>query len=317
VAGKKVRMSLAFDRDFVPRHGEAVEITPGVRRMTAANEGPFTFRGTNTFLIGRATLAVLDPGPDDPPHIDALMREIGGATVSHILLSHSHRDHSDGVALLKDRTGAPVFAALKTPQADDETGQRLDASANLGVTPDRALRDGDQIESSDYRLEAIATPGHASDHLAFALAGTDILFSGDHVMGWQTTIVAPPDGSMRDYMASLDRLLARPERTYLPAHGGAIPNGPAHVRGLKAHRLMREAAILEALRKGDRTIPEIVARVYGGLDPALAGAAALSTLAHLEHLIARGAAESDVPPTLDARYGLSDTAPAVSVPGSG
>ena len=310
-------MALTFDRDFNPRHGEAVEVAPGIRRVTAANEGPFTFRGTNTFLIGRTAVAVLDPGPEDPSHVDALMRAIGGAKVAHILLSHSHRDHSDGVAFLKEHTGAPVFAALRTPRAHDEGGQRLDAGANLGLTPDHELCDGDQIESSDYRLEAIATPGHASDHITFAFAGTDILFSGDHVMGWSTTIVAPPDGSMHDYMASLDRLLARPERTYLAAHGGPIPDGPAYVRALKAHRLMREAAILEALRKGDRTIPEIVARVYGGLDSALTGAAVLSTLAHLEHLIARGAAEADGPPTRDGRYRLSDTAPAASAPGSG
>jgi glyoxylase-like metal-dependent hydrolase (beta-lactamase superfamily II) len=311
-------MSLAFDRDFAPRHGEAVEVARGIRRVTAANESPFTFRGTNTFLIGRTTLAVLDPGPADPSHIAALMRAIGDAKVVHILLSHSHRDHSDGVALLKERTGAPIFAALRKPRSDeDDASPSLDAKVNLGLLPDRVLRDGDTVEASDYRLEAIATPGHASDHIAFALAGTDILFSGDHVMGWSTTIVAPPDGSMRDYLASLDRLLARPQQIYLPAHGGPIHNGPAYARGLKAHRLMREAAILEALRKGDRTIPELVARVYGGLDPALTGAAALSTLAHLEHLTAGGAVLSEEPPALNGRYRLSDTAPAASVPGSG
>jgi len=310
-------MTLTFDRNFEPRHGEALEIAPGIRRVTAANEGPYTFRGTNTFLIGRKRLAVLDPGPDDPKHIDALMRAIGDANVAHILLSHSHRDHSDAVPLLRERTGAPVVAAvLKTPSGDP-TNLRLDAGPNAGLTPDIQLSDGELIETPGYCLEAVATPGHASDHLAFALVGTDILFSGDHVMGWSTTVVAPPDGSMGDYIASLNRLLARAEQTYLPAHGGSIRDAAAFARGLKTHRLMREAAVLNALRNGDKTIPELVARVYGGLDPGLAGAAALSTLAHLEHLVARGMVTSDGPPTLAGSYRLSDTAPAPSVPGSG
>lgn len=298
-------MSLAFDRDFEPRHGEPVEVAPGIRRVTASNEGPYTFRGTNTFLIGRQTLAVLDPGPADPAHIEALMRTIGQARVAHILLSHSHRDHSDAVPLLKERTGALVLAAPQTSPSANDSALRLDAGANTGMSPDRLLDDGELIETADYRLETVATPGHASDHVAFALAGTDILFSGDHVMGWSTTIVAPPDGSMGDYMASLDRLLARPERLYLPAHGGQIRDAAAYVRGLKAHRLMREAAVLDALRRGDKTIPQLVARVYGGLDPGLAGAAALSTLAHLEHLMARGAVASNGPPTLGRDYWIT------------
>jgi glyoxylase-like metal-dependent hydrolase (beta-lactamase superfamily II) len=310
-------MSLAFDRDFEPRHGEAVEVAPGVRRVTAANEGPFTFRGTNTFLIGGKTLAVLDPGPADPQHIKALMRAIGAADVTHILLSHSHRDHSDAVPLIKERTGAPVLATAQKPATGSAQNLRLDAGANTGISVDKVIGDGESIKTPDYRLEAIATPGHASDHMTFALAGSDILFSGDHVMGWSTTVVAPPDGSMSDYLASLDRLLTRPEQTYLPAHGGPIRNASAYVRRLKAHRLMREAAIVDALRKGAKTLPDLVARVYGQLDPGLSGAAALSTLAHLEHLIARGAVKSDSPPTLDGSYRLSDTAPAASLPGSG
>jgi glyoxylase-like metal-dependent hydrolase (beta-lactamase superfamily II) len=185
------------------------------------------------------------------------------------------------------------------------------------MSPDTLLDDGELIETADYRLKTVATPGHASDHVAFALAGTEILFSGDHVMGWSTTIVAPPDGSMGDYMASLDRLLARPEQTYFPAHGGPIRDAAAYVRGLKAHRLMREAAIIDALRNGAKAIPDLVMRVYGGLDPSLAGAAALSTLAHLEHLMARGAVMSDGPPVPGQHYRLSDTALAASVPGSG
>lgn len=293
-------MPLAFDRDFEPKHGEAIEVAPGVHRVTAANENPFTFRGTNTFLIGGTTLAILDPGPADPAHLETVTRAIGSASVAHILLTHSHHDHSAAVPLLKERTGAPVLAA-----------------GAHGSLADKQLRDGEIVETADYRLEVLATPGHASDHLAFALAGAGILFSGDHVMGWSTTIVAPPDGSMGDYMASLDRLLVRPERLYLPAHGGPIRDGPTYVRGLKAHRLMREAAILDGLWRGDKTVAELVARVYGGLDPSLTVAASLSTLAHLEYLVARGAVAADGPPALDRRYWLSDAASAASVPGSG
>ena len=305
-------MAPAFDRDFDPRHGEAAEVAPGVRRVTAANAGPFTFRGTNTFLIGRRALAVLDPGPADPTHVEAVMRAIGDAKVAHILVSHTHRDHSPAARLIRAETGAPVLAAgphraARTPHPDEET--QLDAAGDLEFSPDIALQHGTILEDEDYRLEAVATPGHTANHLAFALLGRGLVFTGDHVMGWSTTVVAPPEGSMADYMASLDRLLARPESRYLPAHGGAVADGPAHVRALKAHRRMREAAILEGLRRGDRTIAELVERVYRGLDPRLAPAASLSTLAHLEDLVRRGAAAADGPPTLSARYW-----PAVAIP---
>jgi len=306
-------MALAFDRDFDPRHGEAVEVAPGVRRVTAANAGPFTFGGTNTFLIGRRALAVLDPGPADPAHVEAVMRAIGGAKVGHILVSHTHRDHSPAARLIRAETGAPVLAAgphraARAPHPGEET--QLDAAGDLEFSPDIALQHGAILEEEDYRLEAVATPGHTVNHLAFALLGRDLIFTGDHVMGWSTTVVAPPEGSMADYMASLDRLLARPESRYLPAHGGAIADGPAHVRALKAHRRMREAAILQGLRRGDRTIAELVERVYRGLDPRLAPAASLSTLAHLEDLVRRGAAAADGPPTLSARYWPAAAIPA-------
>jgi len=299
-------MALVFDRDFEPLHGEAIEVAPGVRRVTAANEGPFTFRGTNTYLIGTSDLTVLDPGPADPKHLEAVMRAVGTARVAKILVSHAHHDHTAAAPLLKERTGAPVFAGSSRRSALLEAEPlRLDAEADTGFAPDRILRDGDIIEGQDYRLEALATPGHASDHLTFALAGTNILFSGDHVMGWSTSVVAPPDGSMADYMASLHRLLHRPEDLYLPAHGGPVRDAHEYVRELKAHRLEREAAILSALRDGKATIPELVAKVYVALDPRLGGAAGLSTLAHLENLVVRGLVNSDGPPALDRRYWLA------------
>ena len=298
-------MALEFDRNFDPRHGEAVEVAPGVRRVTAPNAGPFTFHGTNTHLIGEGEIAVLDPGPDDPAHVEAILRAVDSARVAHILVSHTHRDHSPAARPLQARTGAPILAAGPHRAARElRPGEsaRLDAGADLGFSPDETLADGAIAEGAGYRLEAIATPGHTANHLAFGLLGRDLIFSGDHVMGWSTTIVAPPDGSMADYMRSLDRLLARPERRYLPAHGGEIADGPRTVRALKAHRDMREAAIIERLRAGDRTLPELVEHIYVGLDPRLAPAAALSALAHLEDLFARGIVASDGPPTLAGRY---------------
>jgi glyoxylase-like metal-dependent hydrolase (beta-lactamase superfamily II) len=308
------RVALDFNREFAPPIGRPVDVAPGIRRVTAGNPSPFTFRGTNTFLIGADSLAVLDPGPADPTHVAALMAAIGGASVAHILVSHTHRDHSPAARLLQAETGAPILAAgphrpARPPQPGEEV--RLDAGGDAAFAPDIALADGATIEGDGYRLEAIATPGHAANHLVFAWPERALLFSGDHVMGWATTSVAPPDGSMTDYMASLDRLLARPERLYLPAHGPEIADGPAFTRALRTHRKMREAAIVEALRRGDRAVPEIVKRVYAGLDPALMRAAGLSTLAHLEDLFARGLVAADGPPTLAARYWLADAMPPV------
>lgn len=313
-------MALQFNLDFDPPIGEPVAVAPGMRRVTAGNAGPFTFRGTNTFLIGQDTLAVLDPGPADAAHIDALLAAIGGARVAQILVTHTHRDHSPGARLLKERTGAPVLAAgPHRPARPAREGEQalLDAAGDFDFMPDEALADGATVEGDGYRLTAITTPGHTANHLAFAWPDAGLVFSGDHVMGWSTTIVAPPDGSMADYMTSLDKLAARAERLYLPAHGAEIPNGPEYVRALRTHRKMREAAILDGLKRGDRTIPELVARVYSGLDPRLSGAAGLSALAHLEDLVVRGVVAADGPPALSSRYRPADAMPEPAAPGSG
>ena len=296
-------MALVFDRDFAPRHGEAVEVAPDVRRVTAPNAGPYTFGGTNTFLIGEGDLVVLDPGPDQPAHIDALLRAIGNAKVAAILVTHSHYDHSQAAPHLKTLTGATILAArrraltaaiAKTPAIDDGN--------DLGFVPDDFLADGAIVEGPSYRLETVATPGHASDHLAFALPDQSLLFSGDHVMGWGTTMIAPPDGEMAEYMDSLARLLGRPETFYLPAHGGAIPDAHSYVRALISHRKMRERAILDGLNKGDASVADLVARIYPRLAEELRQAAALSTLAHLDHLVARGLVATDGAAGLDSRY---------------
>lgn len=306
-------MTLILNRDFEPRTGEAVAVASGVRRVTAGNSGPFTFRGTNTFLIGEEEIAILDPGPDDPAHIDAIARAIGDAEVTAILVTHTHRDHSPAARTLQKRFPAPLYAiGPHRPARPPRPGEALhvEASADVGFLPDVTLAEGAVVAVGGLRLETVATPGHTANHAAFALPDQDILFSGDHVMGWSTTVVAPPDGSMADYMASLERLLARPETLYLPAHGPAITDAHGHVRALQAHRRAREAAILRELRHGERSVAELVERIYGGLDPTLAPAAALSVFAHLEDLVARAMAATAGEPTLSGRYRAADVTPA-------
>jgi glyoxylase-like metal-dependent hydrolase (beta-lactamase superfamily II) len=301
-------MALKFNRTFDPQYGEAVDVAPNVRRLTAANSGPFTFTGTNSFIIGAGRVAILDPGPDDPGHVRALLDAVAGERVEAILVSHTHRDHSPGARHLREATGALVLAAgphvAARPLQAGEVN-RLDASADHDFSPDEVLADGAQFTIGDVTLEAVATPGHTANHLAFALPEAGILFSGDHVMAWSTTVVAPPDGAMGDYMASLERLLERDERLYLPAHGGAVSDPARYVRGLKAHRKMRERAILERLQKGDRTIAGIVQNIYRDVDPKLHGAAALSVFAHLEELVARRHVVTNATIRLDGEFSLS------------
>ncbi|MDR3493702.1 MAG: MBL fold metallo-hydrolase [Ancalomicrobiaceae bacterium] len=297
-----------FDLSFEPRYGEAVSLSPLVRRVTANNPGPFTFHGTNSYLVGSRQLAVIDPGPLDAAHLDALLHAIGDAEVVAILVTHTHRDHSPLAARMALKTGAPTLAeGPHRPARAVAIGETLplDGSGDTGFRPDRLLADGEVVVGDGWHLTAIATPGHAANHLAFALEEEQALFSGDHVMSWSTTIVAPPDGSMVDYMASLDRLLAREEERYYPGHGNPLNSAQRFVAGLRMHRLGRETAILDRLAAGDETIPDMVRAIYVGLDEKLFGAAGLSVLAHLEDLVARGIVTSDAVPGVSARYHLA------------
>jgi glyoxylase-like metal-dependent hydrolase (beta-lactamase superfamily II) len=291
---------LAFERDFDVPYGSPEQVSGLVRRIVCRNPGPFTFTGTNTYVVGRGEVAIIDPGPDDDAHFDALKAAVGGEAVSHILVTHSHHDHSSLAPRLKALTGAPVLAYGRAAKADEDSGQALDAGFDLAFRPDLILRHGDVITGKDWSLTALHTPGHTSDHLALALEQESALFSGDHVMAWSTSIVAPPDGSMADYFASLRLLLDRGEEVYWPGHGGPSRTPQRFVRALIAHRQMREAAILARIRQGDRTVPDIVRAVYRDLDPRLHGAAALSALAHVEHLIAQGQVACDGPASLAA-----------------
>jgi glyoxylase-like metal-dependent hydrolase (beta-lactamase superfamily II) len=296
---------LEFDRTFEPRYGEAVEIAQNVRRLTAGNPGPFTFTGTNSYIVGKDRLAVIDPGPEDENHLGALMKAIAGRPVSHILVSHTHRDHSPLSARLKELTGAPLAAeGPHRPARRLQKGETtpLDSGGDTDFRPDIVLRDGEAVEGDGWALRAVHTPGHTANHMAFSLEGTGILFSADHVMAWSTTVVAPPDGSMKDYMASLDKLLERDDRIFFPGHGGPVMAPRPFLRGLKAHRKMRERAILERIAAGDRSIPVIVRAIYRDTDPRLHGAAGLSVLAHIEDLVSRGIVEAETSMGLDGLY---------------
>lgn len=294
-----------FDTQFEPHYGTAVPVAPDVVRLTVNNPSPFTFHGTNSYIVGRDTLAVIDPGPEDDAHYRALTKAIAGRPVSHIFVSHTHKDHSPLAARLKADTGAAIVAeGGHRPARPLHIGEvnPLDASADTEFRADLIAADGSLVEGDGWTIRTIHTPGHTANHVVFALEGTDIVFSADHVMAWATSIVAPPDGAMADYMASLDKMQERDDGLYLPGHGGALHKPKSFVRALKTHRLLRERAIRERIVKGDRTIPDMVKVIYRDTNPALHRAAGLSVLAHLEDLVARGVVQTEGNAAIDGIY---------------
>jgi glyoxylase-like metal-dependent hydrolase (beta-lactamase superfamily II) len=299
---------IPFNRALALAPGQVEEVAPGVRRLLCDNPSPFTFKGTMSYIVGRGQVAIIDPGPDDAAHIDRLLEAVRNETVTHVVVTHTHRDHSPGAARVQAATGAATFGEGPHRAARPlHVGEapRLDASNDVDFRPDHALADGEVVSGQGFTLEAIATPGHTANHMAFALREQNLVFSGDHVMGWSTSIVAPPDGAMSDYMASLGKLARRDESVYLPGHGDIIRDAPRFVQSYIRHRQGREASILHRLGKGAADIPTLVRAIYIGLDPRLVRAAGLSVLAHLEDLVARGRVATEGAPSIAGIYRIA------------
>jgi glyoxylase-like metal-dependent hydrolase (beta-lactamase superfamily II) len=282
-------------------YGEPRELAPDVFRIVANNPSPFTYKGTNTYLMGSRSVALIDPGPADPVHLAAILKAIGSRRLTHVVITHTHRDHTDGLPALLAATGAKTAgfgrraAARGTRSTSPSGGEFVDRD----FVPDVPLADGEMLEGDGWAIAAIHTPGHAPDHLCFALAGTKVLFSGDHVMGWNTSVVAPPEGSMGAYIRSLELLTQRSDGVYFPGHGGQVEDPQRLVKAFLLHRRMREQAVLECIREGDNTARAIMPIIYRGLDPKLRNAATLSVLAHVEHLVERGLVRCDSPLSVD------------------
>ncbi len=278
-------VKIPFIREMEVEHGACAQLSPLIRRVVAPNPGPFTFKGTNTYIIGaHDEVAVIDPGPLLAEHVDALLRAIGDARVSHILITHTHNDHSPAAAPLKEKTGAATYAFGPHGSGRAQAGPALEEGGDRNFMPDQRVKHGDLISGKDWEIECVFTPGHTSNHMCFALRQEKILFTGDHVMGWSTSVVVPPDGHMGVYMNSLDLLLARDDQIYWPAHGEAVHKPKELVRAFITHRKQREASIIACLEKGMTNIGEMVAEIYQDTDKSLHPAAAMSMLAHLQHM---------------------------------
>jgi glyoxylase-like metal-dependent hydrolase (beta-lactamase superfamily II) len=270
-------------------YGVPSEMAPGVARLVAGNASALTFKGTNTYLVGTKTLAVIDPGPADADHLAAIVAAAAGRPITHILITHAHRDHVDGLAALQAATGAKTYGFRRGALAGAESAEPEDSEyVNQSYVPDVHVEGGARIDGGEWELHALHTPGHAPDHLCFALKGRGVVFSGDHVMAWNTSVIAPPEGRMSDYLRSLELLLARDNEMLLPGHGGRIMESRRIVKAYLLHRRWREQAILEAVRNGTNTVRKLLPLIYRDLPEEVLGAAALSLQAHIEHLAERG-----------------------------
>ena len=296
-------MSIPFVRDVEFEYGVVDQISPLIRRVICENPGGFTFHGTGTYIVGQGEVAVIDPGPLDDDHIAALERAVEGETVTHILITHTHRDHSPAAAPFKKSTGAPTYGY--GPHGGDRGGPKVEEGGDYEFVPDQEIKDGDVIKGNGWTFEAIHTPGHTSNHICFALREENAIFSGDHVMGWSTSVISPPDGNMADYMNSLSKMLTRDEEIYWPTHGPAITDPKTHVEAFIAHRNGREDAIMECIREGCNTIPEMVEVMYADVDRRLHRAAGRSVFAHLLHMAEMGRVTTDGTPSPDGTYAVS------------
>ena len=293
-------MAIPFIREFEPHYGERVAVTPLISRIVANNPGPFTFKGTGVYIIGDKDVAVIDPGPDLSEHVEALKRALSGKRVTHILVTHCHNDHSPAAKPLKEWSGAKTYAFGPHGRTRDEFEAKVEAGGDMDFMPDIRVKDGEIIEGNGFTFECVHTPGHTSNHMCFALKEENALFTGDHVMGWSTTVVTPPDGDMAEYMASVKKLQARDDKTLYPTHGAPVSEPKPFLAAYLEHRYERERQVLQSIRDGLDMIPAMVARMYADVDKKLHPAASRSVLAHLIQLENEGRVKHD-----GARYRLA------------
>jgi len=290
------RRTLDFD------YGTVAQLGPGIRRVIAENPSPFTFHGTGTYIIGTGNVAVIDPGPADAKHIGAILDALAGERISHILVTHTHMDHSPGCRILKEHCDAPTYAYGPHGAGKIEQGVPVEEGGDMEFQPDELARDGDIITGGDWSIECVYTPGHTSNHLCYQLREASALFTGDHVMGWSTSIISPPDGDMQAYMASLELLLRRDDAVYWPTHGPSIDGPKPHVEAFIEHRLDRERQIFDCIDGDIHQIVEMVPVMYKELPEFMYPAAARSVLASVEYMVNRGDLAADGPINLDTRY---------------
>ncbi len=296
--------AIPFVREMDFAYGQAQQVSPLIRRLVANNPGPFTYLGTGVYIIGRGAVAVIDPGPDDPTHIEDILRAVEGERVTHIFVTHGHADHSPAAHPLAARTGAKVYASA-LPVRVTESEIRMEAGDDTSFKPDIGVRDGDVFAGAGWTIEALSTPGHTSNHTAYALIEENALFPGDHIMGWSTTVISPPDGDMDDYLASLEKVRDRDYATLWPTHGPPIREVRPFIEAYIAHRLAREAQIIARLEAGDTRIPDMVAVMYADVDKRLHPAACHSVLAHMVRLVKRGLVTTQGAPSVAGEYRLA------------
>ena len=297
-------VQIPYRRELEFDYGSVADLGNGIRRVIAENPSPFTFHGTGTYILGTGNVAVIDPGPADANHIRAIVDGLPGETISHVLVTHTHMDHSPGCSLLRELTDAPTYAFGPHGAGKAEEGVQVEEGGDMEFEPDELIRDGQVIEGGDWSVECVYTPGHTSNHMCFQLREASALFTGDHVMGWSTSIISPPDGDMAAYMASLDKLLERDDAVYWPTHGPSIIDPKAHVRAFIAHRIERQEQILDCVRKGVHDITAMVPLMYIGTPEYMFPAAARSVFAAVDYMVERGQLVADGDVSLDGVYRL-------------
>jgi glyoxylase-like metal-dependent hydrolase (beta-lactamase superfamily II) len=297
-------VKIPFRRELEFEYGAVTVLSPRIRRVIARNPSPFTLHGTGTYIIGRGEVAVVDPGPADPRHIEAVLDALDGERITHVLVTHTHTDHSPGCALLRHHCDAPTYGFGPHGSGQEEEGVRIEEDADRAFDPDRRVRHGDRIDGADWTIECVYTPGHTSNHMCYALENERVLFTGDHVMAWSTSVISPPDGDMKRYMESLDLLLERDDALYWPTHGPSVLDPHTHVRAFIAHRREREQQIVACIEEGITRIREMVPRMYSDLPEFMYPAAARSVLAAIVYLVERGEIGVDGAPGVDASYRL-------------